>query len=335
MSSETITADGVTINGKEIAVTRVILRHDELRFYPDNPRVYSLLGADEDEPTQDEIEKRLTQMPHVKQLMRSIMANGGLIDPLLVRGSDKVVLEGNSRLAAYRLLSRSNPIAWGEVKCLLLAEDISDDLVFALLGEYHIIGRKDWVPFEQAGYLWRRSTKHHIPPEQMEKELGLSGNTIRHMIEVYSFMVEHQEVDPQRWSYYDEYLKSRKIAKARALLPELDKVLVSQIRTGTIAKAADVRDKLSRVCSADKGRTVRRFVSQTHTLDKCYEDAIAGGADNAFYQRLRKFKEQITNPEVKKEILDMPTEIRNKCKFELGKIYKRAKELFDLLSGDK
>ena len=323
----------LTIMGQEVPVKVVTLRHDELRFYPHNPRVYSLLSVDDKEPSQDEIERCLTQMEHVKQLRQSIMANGGLLDPLLVRAGDNVVLEGNSRLAAYRLLSRGNPVKWAKVKCTLLPDDLTDDRVFALLGEYHIIGRKDWAPFEQAGYLWRRHTKHGAPPDQIEKEVGVSAKAIKHMIDVYSFMVTHGDVDPQRWSYYDEYLKSRKIGDARKYLPEIDTIVVSQIRTGEIGKAADIRDKLSRVCSSEQGKTVKRFIAGERSLEKCYEDAVAGGANNALYQKLCRFRTQIKAPDVRREIDKMPTDLRKKCKYELEKIYKRVKELHDLMPG--
>jgi len=322
--------DTITILGEEIQVRRLQLKHQDLCFYPDNPRVYSLLGIDNSLPAQDEIEKCLIQMDHVRQLVQSIKSNGGLIDPLIVRGKDNTVLEGNSRLAAYRLLSRSNPVKWAMVKCLLLPEDISDDRVFALLGEYHIIGRKDWAPFEQAGYLWRRFTRHNISPEQMQKEMGLSAPAIKQMIDVYQFMVDHREVDPQKWSYYEEYLKSRAIGAARAMLPELDDVVVQQIRSGKIAKAVEVRDRLSKVCAA-KGKAIRRFVERRCTLEESYEEVVAGGANNVLYQRLHRFREQIKSPDAKKEIVAMPTNIKQKCKYELEKIYKRAKELYDLM----
>ena len=174
MSSRSPIGYSLTIMGEEIPVQATVLKHDQLRFYPYNPRVYSLLGADDKEPTQDEIERCLTQMEHVKQLRQSIISNGGVLDPLLVRAGDNVVLEGNSRLAAYRLLSRGNPVKWAKVKCDLLPQDLPDDRIFALLGEYHIIGRKDWAPFEQAGYVWRRHIKQEIPVEQIQKEVGLS-----------------------------------------------------------------------------------------------------------------------------------------------------------------
>jgi len=138
-----------------------------LKFYVDNPRVYSVLRNMDDEPSQDEIEALMVDMDHVKQLKQSIEANGGLIDPLIVRAGDNVVLEGNSRLAAYRLLCRIDPIKWGMVRCKVLPHDIDDSAIFTLLGQYHIVGRKDWSPYEQAGYLYRRIKDTKLPIEEM------------------------------------------------------------------------------------------------------------------------------------------------------------------------
>jgi len=204
---EVFNRDTITLRGKEMEVRVGFLIQTDLKFYPENPRVYSIVSADDRIPTQEEIEQALKRMDHVKQLVHSIIANGGLIDPLLVRDGDLVVLEGNSRLAAYRILFNRNPTKWGKVKCKILDHDISEEDVFALLGEYHLIGKKDWAPYEQAGYLYRRYKRHGVSPTTMSKEMGLSAKRISQLIHIYEFMVEHKDNDVQRWSYYEEYLK--------------------------------------------------------------------------------------------------------------------------------
>ena len=92
--------DSITLNGKEILYKDRILLNSELRYFPENPRIYSIVCDGNGYPSQEEIEERLSSMDHVNQLIQSIKANGGLIDPLLVRDGDYLVLEGNSRLAA-------------------------------------------------------------------------------------------------------------------------------------------------------------------------------------------------------------------------------------------
>ena len=207
--------DTLTLGGQEIPVRNGSLPVHDLSFYSENPRIYSLIQRPDVEPSQDEILNRLGGLDHVKQLIQSIRANGGLTDPMLVRDGDLVVLEGNSRLAAYRELVRNDAITWGMAKVRLLPPDISEKLVFALLGEYHIIGRKDWAPYEQAGYLYRRNVTHEVSSQSMASEMGLPVRTVNHLINTYKFMVDHDETSVTRWSYYDEYLKSHIVRKAR------------------------------------------------------------------------------------------------------------------------
>ena len=113
-------------------------------------------------------------MDHVKVLIQEIQRDGGLTDPVVVRAGSLEVLEGNSRLAAYRALARIDPLKWDTMKCKLLPENLDESLIFALLGQYHIRGKKDWAPFEQAGFLYRRSTVHDIDAAQLAQEIGLS-----------------------------------------------------------------------------------------------------------------------------------------------------------------
>jgi len=323
-------ADSITLKGKEIPYKDCVLLNVDLQYYPENPRIYSIVCTGNGDPSQDEIEERLSSMDHVKQLIQSIKANGGLTDPLLVRDGDFLVLEGNSRLAAYRILSKVDPIKWGKIKCRLLPSDMGEDLIFALLGEYHIIGRKDWSPYEQAGYVWRRVKKHNINPDKMASEMGLSSKNIKHLINVYQFMIDNNDTDVQRWSYYDEYLKSTKIAKRRQEYPEFDKVIVEKIKKGEIEKAVDVRDKVKKIAEIG-GKTLKKFITTPNSLDTCMDRAISRGADNVIYKRLNAFRTQIYDPDLKNDFKIMPENQLNKCKFELEKIKSRIDRLIKAL----
>lgn len=224
--------DTITVNNKEIKVKVGKLSHLDLEFYSENPRLYSIIysGGGMD---QEGICSHLLAMDHVKQLINSIQSNGGLTDPLLVAPIDGklVVVEGNSRLAAYRALARKDPVKWNTVKCRVLPEDWKADDLFAILGEYHIIGRKDWAPYEQAGYLYRRNVEQKKPPAEIAQELGLSVRQVNHLINVYRFMVQNNENEPNKWSYYDVYLGMNKIKKVRKDNPNLDKKIIEKIRS--------------------------------------------------------------------------------------------------------
>ncbi len=179
-------------------------------------------------PSQADIERKLLEMDHVKSLIQDIKRDGGLTDPVVVRAGKMEVLEGNSRLAAYRALGKQNPIKWAKMKCRLIPEDLDESLIFALLGQYHIRGKKDWAPFEQAGFLYRRATTHNIAPAALAHEIGLSTRKVEQLIATYQFMIDHKDADTARWSYYDEYLKSAAIKKARLKIKNFDELVVEK-----------------------------------------------------------------------------------------------------------
>ncbi len=285
----------ITLLGQEIPVRPCRMPQADLRFYTENPRIYSIVHGSTEALNQQEIENRLKKLDHVKKLVQSIKSHRGLINPLIVRDGDNVVLEGNSRLAAYRILAHSDAIQWGQVKCNILPSDIQDDLVFALLGQYHIIGQKDWQPFEQAGYLWRRCNQHGVTADKIGKEMGIAVRTINHLVDIYQFMVDNHEENPDRWSYYEEYLKPRKVQKQREEHPELDKIIVAKIQSGEIRKAVDVRDKVVKIIAVG-GKTLRKFIDKKNSLEECFDSAIARGANNQVIKKVTVHGAYKTHP---------------------------------------
>ena len=315
MATEVRWTEGtIQLRSQEVPVKHGQMPQECLSFYSDNPRIYTMVGRSEGIPSQDDIETALSKMDHVKDLVQSIRMNGGLMDPILVRDGDNVVLEGNSRLAAYRILGRLDPIRWGLIRVTLLPADISDDLVFALLGQYHLIGKKDWQPYEQAGYFYRRHMGHGIAVATIASEMGLSKQKIQHLINTYTLMVKHNETSTERWSYYDEYLKSAPIKKARQENPGMDECVVAKIRSGEIGRAIDIREKLSVVAKAG-GKHLRTFLREDDSFDKAFEMT----ADRSeWYSRLNRFKKQIGAAE--QELRALSAEQRKKCAYELKQI---------------
>ena len=110
----TTVEDTLLIRGVDVPVQTTTLSQADLRFFVDNPRVYSVLRSDGREiQAKADIERKLLEMDHVKALIQDIKRDGGLTDPVIVRAGSLEVLEGNSRLAAYRALARIDPLASG------------------------------------------------------------------------------------------------------------------------------------------------------------------------------------------------------------------------------
>lgn len=323
----------ITIGKKEYEVSEVQLNQCELLFYEENPRVYSALRADGSTPTQEAIEEKMTSMDHVKQLRLSIEQNGGLIDPLMVvkRNEEYIVLEGNSRLAAYRLLAAKDPVKWQKVRACILPEVITDGDIFTLLGQYHLIGRKDWSVFEQAAYLYRQRESTGIATDILAKNVGLTEGKVSAYLKVYSFMLEHDDLRPDRWSYYEEYLKNRGINKYRETYPQMDTTFVAQVKTEQIKQAMDVRTVLGEIAKAkDKTATkiMQDIIQGTTSIYDGHEKFRATGKASNGYQRIKKFSDLINDDDFQKSLLFEAT--TNKAVgFELKKIQKVVNRLIN------
>lgn len=326
----------ITIGKKEYEVTEAQLNQCELLFYEENPRVYSILRANGGTPTQKEIEEKMTSMDHVKQLRLSIEQNGGLIDPLIVvkRGSDLVVLEGNSRLAAYRLLAEKDPVKWQKVRAQILPEEISENDIFTLLGQYHLVGRKDWSVFEQAAYLYRQKKASNLENDILAKNVGLTEGKVKSYLEVYEFMLEHNDLKPDRWSYYEEYLKSRGIKKYRGTSSKIDEVFVQQVKTGTIKQAMDVRTVLSEIAKTP-GRTANKVMEDIIAGKTSIYDGLdrlkATGKTTDNYKHIDKFYKLISEDDVQTSI-KLEATTNHDIAFKLKQIRKVVDKLIKDLS---
>jgi len=323
-----MTTENLTIGQKDYVVELREINQASLRFYTENPRVYSILNTSGIEPNQDEIEDLMCDQEHVKQLKLSIESNGGLIDPLIVRAGDLTVLEGNSRLAAYRLLAKVDPLKWGMVKCKVLPADIDDSAIFTLLGQYHIIGRKDWEPFEQAHYLYRRHMQTKTPIQYMAQELGLGKKKAESMIEVIKFMIENDDLNKRRWSYYEEYLKNGGIKKYRETNPDIDETVVKAIKMGEIKEAADMRKlgEIAKLNDKQSKRVMQKISSGQMSLYDGYDEIQDSGKLDDAVKRLQTFRKLIQEDTFEKQVAASPETIQQ-AQFELKKIIKRLQDI--------
>ena len=231
----------IIIGNQQVDAKEVELPQAQLLFYSENPRIYTILQDLGESPTQPEIEKQMKAHDHVKTLKDSIKANGGLLEPIIVRRN--VVLEGNSRLAAYRILASEDPIKWGKIKSNVLPDDTSDDVVTSLLGTLHLVGKTPWSPYEQAGFLVRRIEKSRKPIDAIAQELGIRVSDAKLSIEVYKEMMAADDMNPTKWSYYFELLKNRDIRKYDENNPtmEFKQKLIEKIKNDEVDRAADIR----------------------------------------------------------------------------------------------
>lgn len=297
--SLTLTTEKVFIGKREFSVEIRTIPHETLLFFPDNPRIYCALNKSGDTPPfQDEIEQYLCSQEHVRQLSVSIECNGGIIEPLFVRDGDLTVLEGNSRLAAFRLLAAKSPENWKEITCRVLPQDIDEDAVFSLLGQYHIIGRKDWEPFEQASYLYRRQRQTGLSIQAMADELGISPQRASKYIQTIEFMVHHDDMNEKHFGCYDSYLQNASIKKVRQEESELDRTVVEAVKREDIKSTKDVKQLSDTARVAVEGdndarQAIREIADGKMEIRDAHIQMENSGKLENVVQKLRRFNHDI------------------------------------------
>jgi hypothetical protein len=316
----------IPIKGKEYTVSISFLRHEDLKFYPENPRIYSVLhdGAGT-APTQEEIQACLQEMEHVRELKEDIKENGGLIEPLYVKEETLEVVEGNSRLAAYRMLAEENALQWETVKCALLPKQVQDSAIASLLGQLHLKGKKDWRPYEQASFLHRRHYKDKVSISNLVKEVPLKKRGIEHRIAVIDYMIKQGDNKIERWSHYDELLKNKKIQAAFKDHTGFEEAVVKTIKSGKI-KAVEVRDKLKVVVRTKSEKPIKQFIEGA-PLDDVFKAARSLGGDHTALHKIKRFRQWIVEATTKRDIQNAPEKVREEIGWELKKIKTRVTTL--------
>lgn len=318
----------ITIRSQDFVLPVYKVPLKDLRYYQDNPRVYSALHNGEDAPGQEEIEAHLQADDHVRELKVQIEENGGLAEVLFVRAATMEVVEGNSRLAAYRLLEKKNAITWSQVRCALLPPEINDSLVMSLLSLLHLTGKKSWIPYEQAAIFHRRFNQEKIPISELAKETQLKDSHIQHRIAVIQSMIDAGDNQLSRWSYYDELLKSRIIQKACKTYPGLKDEIIDRIKRKKIERAQDIRDKLKVVCGGEK--TIKQFLNGT-SLNHAFENAQSSSGDNKVFAKVNQFRVWLADTEnkslIKNLIKTAPKTKKESLLFDLGEIKRHVESL--------
>jgi hypothetical protein len=325
---EIMGSSSITINRKEIPVMIKFEQITGLLFYPENPRIYSIVRAGGAVPSQDDIYEALKEKSYVHQLVKDIRENGGLLDPIIVRTETMEVLEGNGRLAAHRILSENDP-SFGRIKAMMLPESFDDNMLFALLNQYHLKGKTKWEPYERAGFLYRRwkRTDPSITIEELSRECVEDPNEVKTLLNAYEFMTKH-ELQSDQWSYAYEFIKSNIIKKRRESITDFDERVVEKIKSGELGKATDVRDKLRDVCKNEKA--LKRFLGDAMTLDEAHAELEDTGATSAVFNRMKNFNVWLHDQtKLEARLKTARGHELERLKIEFGKLSKRVKRLED------
>lgn len=206
----------VTLENKEITIAWRRVPIGELRLDPKNQRIQYVVAQHVGRKVSEEqIEKILWKYDFVKDLYHSIEQNGGLIHPVAILGDGRVI-EGNCRTVALRKLAQRNPgdARFALVPCEVFPNDLTEEQLTLLLGEWHIAGKHEWNPYEKAEYMYKATHLCNKTIDYLSYHLRVSRSTIWLNVKAYEMAKEFLSQYPnpeniQKFSYFLEFVKKK------------------------------------------------------------------------------------------------------------------------------
>jgi len=205
---------------------------DKLVLDSSNVRFKHLSGR----PSVKKIEEIIRNESDTRDLCEQIITAGVVYEPLVI-DHDYVVLEGNRRLVAIRILK--NEIEDGKiddfpmgkfdtVKCRKLPKDVTPQTTDLYLASIHVRGKKPWKLFNRAKHIYRLNRAHGMSYDLLASHLGMGKVTIQRSILIYKLVLDYSRRFPDdsewfhKYTYYEELFKRKDLTEFRNDQSNLD-----------------------------------------------------------------------------------------------------------------
>ncbi len=300
-----------------------------LYYWKENPRVNAIINQKyKDRNILDkDIEKELWEKESVKELFQDIERHGGLIDEILVR--DNIVLEGNSRLCAYRHLYKraeqkndeDEMLKWSYIRARIIPVETSNEVVFSILGTWHIKGKTQWDTYEKAAYFKRMNIDYDYSLKYIADSISQTEKFVKDHIEAHDLMVENDVYALEKFSYFYELVKNKKIKELASKEPSVIPNTIQAIKEDRFQRGEEIRD-LHKVLKDKKAKN--EFFEEKVDFNEALEITKDRHPEHedSFYNNIKKVTESLQSCSVKR-IEEIKTD-GNK-KYILEKLYKEIK----------
>ena len=249
---------------------QVILDVGSISFDTDNPRIKMALEKYGDQTTADRIHFALKSAAggtngtsSYTRLRDSIRANGGVVFPIVVitRGDGYVCIDGNTRLAIYKQFLREHTQGqWSVIKAIILTDAGQRD-VETIRVSAHLVGSREWPPYEKARYLHYLRNEELMGYNEMIELCGGNKPDLERQIDAYHDMNEYyRDVVDDTAFQIDRFSGFVELQKPKVKQAVFDAGLKLEdfgewVRDGMIYRLEDVR-QLPKVLHDDEAREI-------------------------------------------------------------------------------
>jgi len=327
----------ITVQGRTITYEIKDVDINDVQYYPENPRInYIISKYPKNQITQDIIQNELLKLEQTRERIKDLEENKGLIDEIYIL--NKKVIEGNTRLCAFRMLSKKYPDdkRWKVIKARILQNDVSEEELFYILGIFHIKGKTEWNAYEKAAYIYKMIVTLKKDSIEIGKQLRMQPKNIDIAIKAYKVMKEKflpksknrgtdkQYEDLRKFSYFDAFYHQKELVEREKNTPGFVDTFITWVREDRFKKAQSVRD-LPKILNNKRAQKIF-CVSEPETA---YIEAMQilhqdkPGNFDKFYKKFEEFSDFIDTAEINK-VKEEINENRNK-KRVIETCYKKLK----------
>lgn len=252
----------IVVNGQKIQTITEEIDIFKLKYWKENPRVNAIIKQKyrDTNISDKDIEKELWEKDSVKDLFKDIEKHGGLIDEILVKNN--IVLEGNSRLCAYRRLYKKAEqkndedeiLKWSYIRAKIIPSETSNEVVFSILGTWHIKGKTKWDTYEKAAYLKRLNTVYGYTFKKIADSISQAEKFVKEHIKAHDLMVENNVYTLEKFSYFYELVKNKQVKELALKEPTIISNTIQAIKEDRFKRGEEIRH-LPKVLKDKKAKT--------------------------------------------------------------------------------
>lgn len=334
-----MTAKTITVQGRDIKYEIQDVDIYSVEYYKENPRInYIISKIPPEEVTQELIEKKLIGLDSTKERLKDLEENKGMIDEVYILRNQ--VVEGNTRLCAYRRLNQKNPDddRWKKIKARILPDDVTEEELFYILGIFHIKGKKEWDAYEKAAYIHRMIKVLNKSPEDIKRQLGIQTKTLEAMLKAYEVMTEKYLGDKKvvnktsdnkdelkKFSYFNAFYLQKELVERAETTPAFVDEFVSWVGEERFKNAQSVRE-LPTILDNKKACKKFRESEPEEAYDQAKQALYEHKPEKVdpFFKKVREFRDLLHETEIQK-MKDELEENKNK-KAELNMCYRDFKK---------
>jgi hypothetical protein len=326
----------ITVLGRNITYEIKDVGINDVQYYPENPRINFIISKHaKKEITQDLIQEELLKLDSTKDRMKDLEDNKGLIDEIyILKGK---VVEGNTRLCAFRRLSQKHPNEkrWKTIKARILQDDVSEEELFYILGIFHIKGKTEWDAYEKAAYIHKMIDVLKKSPEDIAKQLRMQKKNLDASLRAYRMMnenfllknnnVDKKDDDLRKFSYFDAFCHQKELVERIGITPEFEKTFTNWVREDRFKNAQGVRD-LPKILNNKRAQKIfcvaEPEVAYDEAMQVLHQDKP--GKVDRLYKKFEEFSDFIDIAEINKFKEDIK-ESRSK-KYVIETCYKKFRK---------